>query len=193
MNARCLFRVIAAAVVMMICFSVCSAEKTLDLPIRFDNIIESVCVLYPNLSPSVVKALIYRESRFNPCARGKAGEIGLMQIKRSVIEDWAKAHSLAAVPTAEEAMDPYLNIMIGTWHLSRALDHWKGRSTSLSLALFEYNAGRTCLVTWIAHFGGDTKAAIAHGPSSAYIRDIRVCASKIRFSASSSLPVAKLP
>lgn len=158
-----------------------AAAEKLQMPVRFDDLIESACVIYPNLKPELVKALIWRESRFNPCARGKSGEIGLMQVRRSVVIDWARAHSIEKVPSGEEVMDPYMNIMIGAWNLSRAMSRWSGRSTTVALALFEYNAGRSCLVTWIAHYDGDTKAAVENGPSASYVRDIIQVASGIRF------------
>ena len=35
-----------------------------------------------NINPALIKAVIWRESKFNPNATGKRGEIGLMQIMR---------------------------------------------------------------------------------------------------------------
>ena len=144
-------------------------EKT-NVPVRFDNIIEDACTVN-NVDPLLVKALILRESRFNPCAKGGAGEIGLMQIKYEAAKDWARAMDVA-VPAKEDLYDPYLNIAIGVWYLGRALSRWQGRSTTTGLALFEYNAGRRTVITWIAHYDGDTKAVIDRGPSARYIRAI---------------------
>lgn len=145
-------------------------KNTVKIPVRFDNIIENACTAN-NVDPLLVKALILRESRFNPAATGKAGEIGLMQIKHAVAKDWARAMGVN-VPSKEELYDPYMNITIGVWYLSRALNRWQGRSTSTRLALFEYNAGRRTVITWIAHYDGDTRAVVDRGPSAKYIQTI---------------------
>lgn len=154
------------------------------IPVRFDGIIEKACVLY-EVDPVLIKAMLLQESRFNPRARGKVGEIGLMQIRQSVAKDWAKAHA-ARVPETEELFDPYLNIMIGVWRMHCALEHWKGHENRLALALFEYNAGRTRLLTWIAHCNGDTSAALRRGPSAEYVRSVRKFAAALRSGAFSS-------
>lgn len=140
-------------------------------PSRFDDIIASASEKY-DVDPALVKAVIYRESRFQPNAKGTRGEIGLMQLRKSVVKDWVKAHSYGHQPTEEELFDPYMNIMIGVWRLGVAIKRWRGRSTSIGLALFDYNAGKSCVATWIVHYDGDTKAVIDRGPSAAYIREI---------------------
>lgn len=147
-----------------------SGKETVKIPVRFDNIIEDACTAH-NLDPILVKALILRESRFNPRVTGGAGEIGLMQIKHAVAKDWARAMDVE-VPAKEDLYDPYMNITIGVWYLSRAMKRWEGRSTSTRLALFEYNAGRRTVITWIAHYDGDTRAVVDRGPSATYIRAV---------------------
>lgn len=164
---------LGAAVAVLLCVSVRSlaAEEVSAVPHRFDEIIESVCAQY-GVDALLVKALIGQESRFDPRASGAHGEIGLMQVKRSVAQDWAKAHS-AAAPTAEELYDPYQNIMIGVWCLKRALDKWEKDPNVLLLALCEYNAGRSKLLLWIAHCDGDTADAVFRNSSASYVRMVR--------------------
>lgn len=159
-----------AAVCMMTTVLTLSGKELNPIPVRFDNIIENACTAN-NVDPLLVKALILRESRFKPRATGGAGEIGLMQIKHAVAKDWARATGMD-VPSKEDLYDPYINITIGVWYLSRALNRWQGRSTSTRLALFEYNAGRRTVITWIAHYDGDTRAVVDRGPSADYIRAI---------------------
>ena len=137
---------------------------------KYDTLILEISERH-GVDPCLVKAVIWRESRFRPYARGTSGEIGLMQIKYEAAKDWARAMDVA-VPAKEDLYDPYLNITIGVWYLGRALSRWQGRSTTTGLALFEYNAGRRTVITWIAHYDGDTKAVIDRGPSARYIRAI---------------------
>src|SRR5215212_3470896 len=46
------------------------------------------------IDPLLVKAVIWRESNFNPNAKGRAGEIGLMQIREDAALEWADAERL---------------------------------------------------------------------------------------------------
>ena len=45
-----------------------------------DKVIIAAASIY-DMDPALIKAVIWRESRFNPDARGAAGELGLMQIR----------------------------------------------------------------------------------------------------------------
>jgi soluble lytic murein transglycosylase len=96
----------------------------------------------------LVKALIFRESRFNPNARGKAGEVGLMQIiPGSAVEDWAR-YNKVQTPAPGLLFSPSLNIEIGTWYLSRAMKTWRRYRHGTELALCQYNAGRSRAESW---------------------------------------------
>ena len=98
------------------------------------------CAARNGVPASLIFAVIKQESRFDPRARGAAGEVGLMQITRNAMLDWARAK---AVPCPETVMghDPELNIEIGSWYLGRALRRWEGYADREVLALAEYNAG----------------------------------------------------
>ena len=101
-----------------------------------------------DLSPDLVTALIWKESRFRSCARGDHGEYGLMQITDGAVEDWCVAtHS--KVPSTQDLLTPEINLEIGCWFLSRAFTRWKGYVSQEALALAEYNAGHaTVLKNW---------------------------------------------
>ncbi|MBT6449374.1 MAG: transglycosylase SLT domain-containing protein, partial [Verrucomicrobiales bacterium] len=45
-----------------------------------DAVIRAAAEHY-DVEPALVKAVVWRESRFNPDARGTSGELGLMQIR----------------------------------------------------------------------------------------------------------------
>lgn len=99
------------------------------------------------VDPLLVKAVIWRESRFHPDKLGGAGERGLMQVTEGAAKDWAAAESVTAfVP--EDLYDPKTNIEVGTWYLAQALRHWQDRDDPLPFALAEYNAGRSRVKRW---------------------------------------------
>src|SRR5712691_9395895 len=62
-------------------------ERSQDIPIR-------AAARRYGVEPALVKAIVWRESRFNPKARGRAGEIGLMQIREDAAREWADAEHL---------------------------------------------------------------------------------------------------
>ena len=101
-----------------------------------------------NVDPQLVRAVIFRESRFNPMARGDAGEVGLMQIMPNMaVVDWARAYK-RKVPNTFELYRPDLNIEIGVWFLAKALRRFDGYRGQLELALCQYNAGPTRAGNW---------------------------------------------
>lgn len=93
------------------------------------------------ISPSLVMAVIWKESRFRADRVGRKKEIGLMQLMDGAITDWAKAENNGQTPSRRQVFQPELNIEIGTWYLARAASHWKGYASQDILTLAEYNAG----------------------------------------------------
>lgn len=100
------------------------------------------------LPPQLVRAVIFRESRFNPAARGKAGEIGLMQVlPRGAVAEWARIHKCP--PPDHVALENVrVNLEIGCFFLARAMRRWKGYKAQTALALCQYNAGERRAVKW---------------------------------------------
>ncbi|MHB9138016.1 MAG: lytic transglycosylase domain-containing protein [Victivallaceae bacterium] len=96
----------------------------------------------------LVKAVIYRESRFDPSVRGRAGEIGLMQIMpETAVKDWARVQNVE-LPTAGMLYSPQLNIEVGTWYLAKAMAQWRDYKCNTELALCQYNAGESRARSW---------------------------------------------
>ena len=93
------------------------------------------------LPVSLVRAVIWKESRFNAQAVGNCGEVGLMQIMDGAVQDWARVNK-CDVPPREALFDPQLNLKIGCWYLARCGEHWNGYAARPILQLAEYNAGR---------------------------------------------------
>ena len=75
------------------------------------------------MDPALIKAVIWRESRFNPKVRGASGELGLMQIRDVAAGEWAKAESITNF-------------------------HHQHTDDPIIYGLAEYNAGRSNVLKW---------------------------------------------
>ncbi len=101
-----------------------------------------------NVDPRLVKAVVWRESRFRPDASGLAGEVGLMQIRpQGAVADWARLNGVEP-PCRGALFNPELNIEIGAWYLGKAVRKWSGYKECFELALCEYNAGAKRSEAW---------------------------------------------
>ncbi len=121
-------------------------------PKAYDRIIRSAAMRH-NVDDNLIKAIIKQESQFNPNARGRAKEIGLMQITPSAAKDWEIAHRRDLLSEGS-LFDPQINIEIGTWYLGNAIRQWRGRKEVVIMALIQYNAGRSRALKWDEEFRG---------------------------------------
>lgn len=100
------------------------------------------------LNPELVRAVVFRESRFDPEVRGKAGEIGLMQVLPSGAgAEWARQNGKPE-PTARELKDPERNLDIGCWFLAQGMRRYAEFREADELALARYNAGQSRADKW---------------------------------------------
>jgi soluble lytic murein transglycosylase len=108
------------------------------------------------ISVLLLVALIERESRFDPLAKGPRGSLGLMQVRPFVGEDVA---GRIGVPWQGEKtlFDPVSNVRIGTAYLAELLD----RFGSQELALAAYNMGPTRLARRRARGDARTPAFVS--------------------------------
>ncbi len=107
---------------------------TLSLPAHsspYDPIIKRYSKTY-GVPFSLARAVVKIESGFRPNARGKAGEIGLMQVKLST------ARGLGYTGSAKGLFNPDTNIRYGMKYLAMA--HKIGGKTTCGTIL-RYNAG----------------------------------------------------
>lgn len=94
-----------------------------DLPAKWKSEARNLTQLiiseaYANgMDPVFLLAVITRESRLKPEARGRHGEIGLMQIKPDTAE-WIAKRSNLSWEGDESLLDPCQNIRIGVAYLS---------------------------------------------------------------------------
>ncbi len=110
------------------------------------------------VEPALVKAVVWRESRFNPQARGRAQEIGLMQLQEEAAREWADAEHVEGFEH-EQCVDPGTNTLAGTWYLKKLLKRYVQTDDPVPYALAEYNAGRANLVKWNAGVAATNSAA----------------------------------
>jgi soluble lytic murein transglycosylase len=122
---------------------------------QYDGLIRLVALEH-RLDPMLVKAVVWRESRFDPNKNGSAGERGLMQVSEKAAREWARENKIDNFHI-EKLFDPKTNLEAGTWYLRRAFEHWETQSDPLPFALAEYNAGASRAQRWS---GGDSVAAI---------------------------------
>ena len=99
------------------------------------------------VDPALVKAVVWRESWFNPHARGRKGEIGLMQIREKTAQEWA-AEEHVHLFTHFQMLDPVKNTRAGTWYLRKLLRRYPRTDNPLPYALADYNAGRARVLQW---------------------------------------------
>lgn len=113
---------------------------------RFDAEIAAAARRY-RVDPALIKAVIWRESRFHPEVEGAAGELGLMQVGDLAVHEWADAEGIAA-PTPNFLRSPATNILAGTWYLKKLLARYRDVDDPVPYALADYNAGRTHSLKW---------------------------------------------
>src|SRR6185437_5217955 len=99
------------------------------------------------VDPLLVKAVIWQETRFHPDRRGRAGEIGLMQIQEAAAMDWAGAEHIQNF-SHEQCFDPGTNVLAGTFYLGKLLKRYAHTDNPIPFALADYNAGRGRLLKW---------------------------------------------
>ena len=100
-----------------------------------------------NVDPALIKAVVWRESWFDPRATGTSGEVGLMQIMKDTANDWAAAEKRPSF-SHSQLYDPVMNIECGTWYLRRMLIRYRHTDNPVIYALAAYNAGPTRVTKW---------------------------------------------
>jgi soluble lytic murein transglycosylase len=117
---------------------------------QYDGLIRAAAAQH-RIDPMLVKAVVWRESRFDPHKFGSAGERGLMQVTERAANEWARENRVDNFHV-EELFDPKVNLQAGSWYLARALNHWRHQPDPVPFALAEYNAGASRAQRWA---GGD--------------------------------------
>lgn len=114
---------------------------------RYNQLIGTVAAQY-GVDKFLIKAVIRRESQFDPFVYGRAGEIGLMQVTEGAGHEWARATGRKDFGR-DLLWNERANIEAGTWYLARALNRWREKNDPLPFALAEYNAGFGNVLRWL--------------------------------------------
>ena len=123
------------------------------------------------VDPALVMAVIRQESDFKPHVLGQHGEVGLMQITEGAASDWARVHRRQPL-TANRLFDEQLNLEIGVWYLSRAMDSFNHHNEQVVLALSQYNAGRSRALKWEKKYQENIISQIPFPSTRSYIKNI---------------------
>jgi len=99
------------------------------------------------VEPALIKAVIWKESHFDPRAEGRSGEIGLMQLMDPASQEWASAAGVYPLPAAH-LYHPLTNALAGTWYLKKLLERYRRTDDPTPFALADYNAGRANVLRW---------------------------------------------
>src|ERR1043165_4276844 len=107
---------------------------------REDKVILAAARQY-RVEPALVKAVMWRESWFNPKVHGGKGELGLMQVTEIAANEWAEAERIKTFQ-AEHLLNATTNASAGTFYLAKLLKRYRQADNAIPYALADYNAGR---------------------------------------------------
>jgi soluble lytic murein transglycosylase len=113
---------------------------------RFDGVIGAAARRY-GMDPALIKAVVWKESRFRHHAVGRAGELGLMQLMDAAAQEWAESEKVYPLPEPH-LLDPATNTLAGTWYLRKVLQRYQRTDNPVAYALADYNAGRGNVLKW---------------------------------------------
>ena len=140
-------------------------------PLKYETIVRAHADNY-GLQPSLLAAVIYSESKFDPEARSQAGAIGLMQLLPETAQGIAD-HTGGGRFTVADLYDPEINIRYGAWYLSRMQRKYRDHPQALDLALAAYNAGQGNVDAWVAATPAGAVVRIPFRETRDYIARVR--------------------
>lgn len=111
-----------------------------------DDVIRAAAERY-GVEPALVKAVVWRESRFHADVRGRAGELGLMQLRYDAAAEWAGEVQCTNF-VHETCLDPRTNTLAGTFYLAKLMKRYLKTDDPVPYALADYNAGRGNVLKW---------------------------------------------
>ncbi len=112
-------------------------------PLRYEAIVRTHARNY-DLPPTLLAAVIYAESKFDPSARSGAGAVGLMQLLPDTARGIA-ARTGGDGFVVSDLLDPEINVRYGSWYLRNLLNRY---DDDLRTALAAYHAGPGNVDAW---------------------------------------------
>ena len=139
-------------------------------PLKYSASVEAVAEEY-HFPPSLIYAVIYTESKFNPNALSSANAKGLMQITDETYQ-WACLRIGKEVSDSDSLFDPETNITYGGLILSLLVDRFENIETALAA----YNAGQGKVTEWLKNPSyskdGKTLTHIPYEETENYVRRV---------------------
>ena len=132
---------IAVFIAVVICFALLYKPylKKFEYPLYMQNYVTDAAQKY-GIDPYLVYSVMKAESKFDETALSVKGAQGLMQITPETAE-WA----MEKMEIEGKIFDPEINILVGSWYLSKLISDHDG---NLTAALAAYNAGSTNVNEW---------------------------------------------
>lgn len=106
-----------------------------------------------NVNPSLISAVISRESHYDPYAESRVGARGLMQIMEDT-GTWIASRLNNKDYSYDHLFDPDLNIRFGTWYLAYLSDYYQGNPVMMAAA---YHAGANNVNLWALKYADDER------------------------------------
>lgn len=114
---------------------------------RHDPLIRAAALQH-GLPPELIKAVVWRESRFNAAALGSKGEFGLMQVTGDAAQEWADARRDRSF-RPQHLLNPATNLHAGSFYLAKVARRYTATDLPHAFALADYNAGRANVLRWM--------------------------------------------
>lgn len=136
--------VLAAILILVFAFypTVRRSIERLYYPLEYVDQINRASSDY-GLDSSLIAAVIFEESKFDPAVRSKAGAVGLMQVMPQTGR-WVAAKKGRRFEE-KDLLDPDINVDFGSWYLRYLKDKYRDED----LALAAYNGGLDNVDRWI--------------------------------------------
>lgn len=135
---------LAVTLALLLTFGYCVVLPRI-LPLKYQDVVERYAA-ENRLEESLVYAVIFCESHFEPEAVSSADAKGLMQVTKET--GWWAAEQMGLSPETIDLTDPETNIRIGCWYLRWLYEKFDGVQDT---ALAGYNAGHGNVAKWLAN------------------------------------------
>ncbi len=126
----------------VILFALGAVGMTLAFPIKYDDVIQRECSKY-GIEPSLVRAVIWTESKFDEKAVSPAGAVGLMQLMPPTA--YYLAELMGKKIEYDDLLRAEVSVELGVFYLRLMIE----RFGNVKTALCAYNAGEGNVERWI--------------------------------------------
>ena len=158
--------VVAAVLAVVLPFlwrSTTDAVQRVAYPLRYEETIRDVSREH-GLEPTLVAAVVYAESRFEPYAESHQGAYGLMQLMPQTAAFVSERSGIRG-----DYRNPEVNLALGTWYLGYLEGQYMGDER---LMLAAYNSGEGQVNSWISDEGFDIGRDIPFKETRDYVENV---------------------